>query len=260
MNVEQFVTWQRKALASRSTSCPLRPEPGRFFQTYNGSLVFVYSISAEDRALAVVVAGGHGFEGTRGCYVGESYSLQHNGCYVSEHSGPWTLMALCQQVKLEAEEEQDSSSSLAELALKVERRLGGRELDGEHEPARYFDLLDYRVEAVEAFGGLVPAKPEVGELYRTFNASLILVLKEKGVVKSFVLRGGHGLRSKLGEKAGETHLIDEEGFPVGLTDGLQLGMTLKEKVPKTVFDPARPPAEAAVILEQPHPVFEGPRK
>jgi len=107
-------------------------------------------------------------------------------------------------------------------------------LEGENDLARYFALLEHRAASLVAFGPCPATKAEVGALYWTLNGSLVLVLKDKGELAAFVLRGGHGLVTKRGEKTGESYQIDEEGQVLEVTDALALGMSLRSRVSKSV--------------------------
>ncbi|PJB44266.1 MAG: hypothetical protein CO108_08950 [Deltaproteobacteria bacterium CG_4_9_14_3_um_filter_63_12] len=235
MKPDEFLEWQRRTLDQKTTASPVPPELGEFYRTYDGSLVFVYLQPEPDKGgRAIVIGGGHQVQGLLGALVGENYQLRSDGTFAHQHLGPWTLMALRENVQLEAELGEDTSASLGELVKRLERRVNGAVLEGENDLARYFALLEHRAASLVAFGPCPATKAEVGALYWTLNGSLVLVLKDKGELAAFVLRGGHGLVTKRGEKTGESYQIDEEGQVLEVTDALALGMSLRSRVSKSV--------------------------
>lgn len=68
---------------------PPLPEPGCFYDTYNGSIVYVCRIDSDGEALAVILKGGWGREES-----GDNYWLSAEGYHRDDEPGPHLVMAL----------------------------------------------------------------------------------------------------------------------------------------------------------------------
>ena len=77
-------------------------------------------------------------------------------------------------------------------------------------------------------------KPEKGRFYRTFNNSVVFIYEfdEETDAEAIVLKGGHGLSCRSGEKPGDTYTIDENGYVYDGRDepSVQMVMGLAEKL------------------------------
>ncbi len=74
------------------------PEEGRFFSTLNDSVVFVYTVDEEGDAQAIVLKGGHGLGSCMGEMPGESYLLDSEGYYKSDHVDLRMVMSLAKKL------------------------------------------------------------------------------------------------------------------------------------------------------------------
>ncbi len=232
MKPQAFIEWQEQALASKSDFLPLVPELGTPYITFNGSLVFVYRITPLC-AYARVLEGGHRYAQRHGSSPGDYYELDNKGCPLAERSGPWSLMALKQRVVLTAEAKLGCDiSSIGDIIQRLEWRLQCPPAKAKNAVEGYYRDLQARQDMLRAFGPYEPVPAESDELYHTFNGSLVMVLVEKGELNAVVLRGGHGHPLLSGEKPGEGYRIESDGHVARVSDGLELGMSLKSQIPK----------------------------
>ncbi len=92
----------------------VRPEVGRFFTTLNDSIVFVYSMDPDGEAQAVVLKGGHGLGSCMGEMPGESYVLDCDGYYKSEHMDLRMVMSLAKKLNTKLPTHPRNSSDKSE--------------------------------------------------------------------------------------------------------------------------------------------------
>lgn len=90
--------------------------------------------------------------------------------------------------------------------------------------------LNNVLSVLDKFKDSTPVKPENNAIYTTFNDSLVYVYTDaEGRFMAIVLKGGHGVRS-LGERRGESYMIDEDGYYNDQDARDELVMSLAKKI------------------------------
>ena len=74
------------------------PEDGCLYQTFNGSLVYVFK-DLYGEIFGVVLKGGHGINHSRGAKAGETYSLDEDG-YSERYEGEELVMSLANKLDI----------------------------------------------------------------------------------------------------------------------------------------------------------------
>lgn len=98
--------------------------------------------------------------------------------------------------------------------------------------------LSDAVDSLKKYQDASPVFPEEEKLYRTFNDSIVYVISvddsDEGSV--IVLRGGHGIANKPGEKPGETYAVDPDGFYQEATASAATLMSLRQVIELSEVD------------------------
>jgi hypothetical protein len=76
------------------------PVEGRFFRTFNGSIVYCFRVDDDGDGVVVVLQGGHGLSDAMGEEPGERYFVDAEGYYKEPEPSVRTVMSLCEELDL----------------------------------------------------------------------------------------------------------------------------------------------------------------
>jgi hypothetical protein len=78
-----------------------KPEKGKFYKTFNDSVVFIYESDDWNEAQAVVLKGGHGISTRSGSEPVETYSIDDDGYVTDNEPGIHMMMGLAEKLDIE---------------------------------------------------------------------------------------------------------------------------------------------------------------
>jgi hypothetical protein len=178
-----------RCFAQTTGVASITPEVGRFYQTRNGSLVFVYRRGAENKYMALVLTGGHLETGLDGDVPGSIYRLQENGLQIGDFLG----------------------ANLLGMDLLKKARIAFRE------PKIFSSKLDVSCQwlfsrRANQICGV--SSPIFEGFYKTLNNSVVFVFRKATPTRpavAIVCSGGHMVSSLAGAYPGELYRIDPTG-------------------------------------------------
>ncbi|MCX7664065.1 MAG: hypothetical protein N2112_00810 [Gemmataceae bacterium] len=93
-----------RALEPYEASEAVPPKPGRFYETFNGSAVYILYTDSDNDGKALVLKGGHKVHSSNGEEAGETYYVDSNGYYKTNDPGAEMGMSLIRELPIDLDQ------------------------------------------------------------------------------------------------------------------------------------------------------------